>query len=105
MTIGLSLSPLEFPKEFAAALPGSQKVRGLEELTIGPGEQTPDDQVLMDLAKTQLNAWLKTYPEFDAVYLSMPEFPEWSRHATKSWKSLSERIPSATRPTLESVQE
>ena len=106
MTAGLSASPLEFTKEFAQVLPHAQVVKGPEELTIGPGAgQTADDPVLLELATTQLRAWLQTYPEIDAVYLSMPEFPDWDAQAESSWETLSERVGSEKIPSLGQLTE
>ena len=92
MTVGLSTSVLEFPKEFAGALPGSAKVHQLKSLTIGPGPQhKPDDPILGQLIATRIRAFLKTYPGLDALYVSVPEFPEWNAHATTAWSELNER--------------
>ncbi len=92
MSTGLAISPLEFTREFAAVLPGSKVLTGLEKLTIGPGAaQRTSDAVLMDLVKTQIRAYLKTYPDVDAMYLSLPEFPEWGEHAEEAWKELDAR--------------
>lgn len=92
MSTALSLSPLEFPREFAAALPGAKRLTGLEQLTIGPGaKQGIDDPVLMGLVKAQLRAYLTTYPDLDVVYLSLPEFPEWGEHADAAWKAIDSR--------------
>jgi len=92
MTVGLSTSVLEFPKEFADALPGSAKVHQLKSLTIGPGpKHKPDDPILGQLIATRIRAFLKTYPGLDALYVSVPEFPEWNAHAATAWSELNER--------------
>lgn len=92
MTAGIGISPTEFPKEFAAAMPGARPSRELEPLSIGPGAaQSPGDPLLLDLARTQIRAYLKTYPEIDALYLTLPEFPEWVDQAEAAWKRIDQR--------------
>ncbi len=92
MSAGLSISPLEFPKEFAAVLPKAKVIHGLEKLTIGPGPlQPPDDPLLKELVTTQIRAYLDTYPTIDALYLSLPEFPDWIEHHAKAWQRLDDR--------------
>lgn len=89
MKVGISISPLEFPKEFAAALPEAPKPHGLKKLVIGPGpKQTPDDPLFQDLVKAKIRAYLKTYPQIDHIYFTMPEFPDWVAHAETSWNHL-----------------
>src|SRR5579863_5823598 len=67
MSTALAFSPLEFPREFAPALQGAKTLIGLEPLTIGPGgTQATDDPTLLALFKTQIRAYLTTYPEIDA---------------------------------------
>jgi hypothetical protein len=106
MSAGLSVSPLEFPREFADVLPGAQTIPAPEALTISPGaSQLPDDPTLIRLAKTQLRAYLKTYPELDAIYLSLSEFPEWGSHAEASWGRLSARFTDGSFPSLETLTE
>lgn len=93
MHVGISISPLEFPKEFAAALPEAPKPHGLNQLVIGPGpKQTPDDPIFTELVKTKIRAYLKTYPQIDHIYFTMPEFPDWVTHAEKSWERLNETL-------------
>jgi len=92
MSTALSFSPLEFPREFAAALPGSKNLKGVEDLTIGPGaSHRTDDARLTALVKAQIRGYLTTYPEIDILYLSLPEFPEWAEQAELAWKELDER--------------
>lgn len=92
MTAGISMSPLEFPREFAAALPGAEPARGLHNLTIRPGAKNGlDDPALRNLARAQIEAYLKTYPDLDALYLTLPEFPEWTAHVDGAWKRLQAR--------------
>jgi len=92
MTAGLSISPLEFPREFSAALPGSTAAQGLHNLTIRPGaENRPDDPRLRELAQTQIDAYLKTYPALDTLYLTLPEFPDWTSHVDDAWTQLKAR--------------
>ena len=87
MSVGVSISPLAFPKEFQPALPGSKIARALNGLTITPtGEQGPTDETLLKLTSTKIRAWLKTYPELDTLYLTLPEFPEWGQHAETALK-------------------
>lgn len=92
MTAALGLSPLEFPREFAPTLPGAKTLHSLEQLVVGPGrQQPPDDPRLRALVTTQLRAYLNTYPQLDAVYLSLPEFPEWVEHHDQAWQRLDQR--------------
>jgi len=92
MTVALSFSPLEFPREFAAVLPEAKVIHQLEGLTIGPGaKQPPDDKLLAALATAQLRAFIETYPTLDALYLTLPEFPEWEEHTETAWKRLDAR--------------
>lgn len=89
MTVGLSISPLEFPKEFQSALPGSRIGKGINNLTIVPGSmQGPHDATLKKLVATKIRAYLETYPDLDTLYLTLPEFPEWEQHAEAALKLL-----------------
>jgi hypothetical protein len=104
MSAALALSPLEFPREFAAALHGSKTMTGLEALMIGPGAaQLTDDANLMGLVKAQIRAYLTTYPDVDAVYLTLPEFPEWGEHAEEAWKALDARTGVSKTTSLEKL--
>jgi hypothetical protein len=92
MSVGIAISPLEFPREFAAALPEAKVLHGLGSLTIGPGpRQPPDDPLIRDLVKTKIRAYLDTYPEIDALYLTLPEFPDWVEHYEQAWNRLDAR--------------
>ncbi len=93
MRVGLSISPLEFPKEFAAVLPDAPEPHGLNKLVIGPGpEQTPQDQQLLELVRTKIRAYIEAYPDIDDIYLTMPEFPAWVAHAEQSWDQLDAKV-------------
>lgn len=104
MGTAIAISPLEFPREFAAALPGSKPLHGLENLTIGPGAQhKTNDAALMGLVKAQIRAYLTTYPEIDSIYLTLPEFPEWSEQADEAWKAIDARTGISKATTLEKL--
>ncbi|MBC8354026.1 MAG: hypothetical protein H8E66_18685 [Planctomycetes bacterium] len=103
MSVGISISPLEFPREFIKAVPGLENARGLKDLTVAPGAKLrPDDPVIKELVATKLRAYVETYPKVDRIYLTLPEFPEWEQHAAASWKQLSNRIGDGA-ATLESL--
>ncbi len=104
MTTGIAISPLEFPKEFAAVLPDAKVLHSLESLVIGPGpKQPPDDPTLRELVKAQIRAYLTTYPQIDVLYLSLPEFPDWVEHHEAAWKRLDARTGVGKRATLEQL--
>lgn len=106
MSAGIAISPLEFPKEFAAALPDAKVLYTLEKLVIGPGKrQPPDDPAIRELAAAQIRAFLKTYPTLDALYLTLPEFPEWIEHYEAAWKRLDERTGIAKIVSLDKLTE
>lgn len=89
MSTAIAISPLEFSREFAEVLPEAKTIYGLENLTVGPGpRQPPDDSLLAELVKTQLRAYSETYPTLDALYLSLPEFPDWVEHHQAAWQRL-----------------
>ncbi len=91
MSTGLSISPLEFPLEFEKSLDGFRQARGLNNLTIMPGAtQRFDNEALGNLVATKIRAYLETYPSVDAIYLTLPEFPEWQEHAEIAWQALAE---------------
>ncbi|MBL8849247.1 MAG: hypothetical protein JNG89_06165 [Planctomycetaceae bacterium] len=93
MTAGICISPLEFPREFQAVLPGSRVAKSVQDLTVIPGaEQGPQDETLLRLVETQLGALRDTYPEIDSLYLTMPEFPEWDQHADTAWDLFAPRL-------------
>jgi len=92
MSAAFSLSPLDFPKEFAEVLPGAKVTPQPEALSVGPGpRQPPDDPTLKALVRTQLRAFIDTYPKIDALYLSLPEFPDWVEYHEKAWQRLDAR--------------
>ena len=97
MQVGISISPLEFPREFTQALPGLEPSRGLNNLFAAPGPNLkPDDPRLQELVTTKMRAYVETYPNLDSLYLTLPEFPEWGQHVDSAWRSLAARIgPSA----------
>ncbi|MFP6676671.1 MAG: hypothetical protein VB878_16425 [Pirellulaceae bacterium] len=89
MSVGIGISPLEFPREFQRVLPESRVGRGLNSLTIIPtAEQGPRDATLRKLVATKIRAYIKTYPDLDSIYLTIPEFPEWGQHAHAAWNIL-----------------
>ena len=89
MSAAFALSPLEFPKEFSAVLPKAKVIHQLESLTVGPGpQQPPDDPTIKGLVRAQLRAFIDTYPKVDALYLTLPEFPDWVEHHEKAWQKL-----------------
>ena len=92
MTVGVSISPLEFPLEFQTVLPGSKPARQLNNLAITPDvAQGPTDETLKKLVATKIRAYLKMYPTLDELYLRLPEFPEWDQHAEESLALLKKR--------------
>ncbi|MEZ6051982.1 MAG: hypothetical protein R3C02_11425 [Planctomycetaceae bacterium] len=97
MSVGISISPLEFPREFQSALPGSRVGRSLNQLTIVPAaDQGPTDEKLLQLVRAKVAAYVKTYPNIDRLYLTLPEFPEWDQHAEEAIAILNARLPSGT---------
>jgi hypothetical protein len=89
METGLSIQPFEWPKEFAAVLPGAQPVTQLGSLTIGPGQdQNPDDPLLREMVATVFRAYVDTYPEADYVHVGMPEHRGWTAQAKQAYDLL-----------------
>jgi hypothetical protein len=78
MEAALLVRPLEFPREFAAALPGSKVLDVSGQLAIGPGDpQSATDATLRQLAVAQLTAYAETYPKLDAIYLDIAGSESW----------------------------
>lgn len=87
MSVGISISPLEFPREFAKAVPGLTKSRGLNDLTVAPGKDLGiDNKQLRELVTTKIKAYIETYPGLDTLYLTLPEFPEWDAQVDEAWR-------------------
>ena len=104
MEVGISLFPLEFPREFSKALPGSRIAHQLKKLTMSPGTgQRPDDPLLRELVTTKIRAYLETYPDVDRIYFVMSEFPHWDKYAEEAWAQLTSKndLGNLTLPKLE----
>lgn len=101
MSVGLCVSPLEFPPEFAPLLPGSEPC-GIEKQTVGPGpRQDTHDERLAQLATAQARAFVRAYPEVDAIYLTPPRVALWPGHAEPAFDRMQQQIAEAERFTLE----
>ena len=104
MEVGISISPLELPKEFQKVLPKARVSHSVNDLTIQPGRHGPDDSKLQQLVTAKIRAYLDTYPTVDVLYLTLPEFPDWTEHAGVAWKALHQQS-GRTLPALESLIE
>ena len=88
MSAAIAISPLEFSFEFDKVLPDAVP-RGFESLVVGPGHgQSPDDRVLLDLAKKKIRAYLTTYADIDTIYLTLPASSAWTGHHEHAWDML-----------------
>ena len=89
MTVGLSLSPLEFPREFQSILDSSVSSSHSNRLLIAPGpKQRFEDHVLDNLVKAKIHAYLRTYPGLDEICFRLPASTEWGAQAPLAWKAL-----------------
>ena len=88
----ISISPTEYPPEFAPLLSSWQKVEQLGELYIVPGaDMAVEDPGLNQLAGAILKAVANTYPEVDFIALGTPEFRQWLQHYERAWHTLDQR--------------
>ena len=98
----MSLSLLEYPREFMPVIPGAHVARQLAEKTCVPGsDQAPDDPLLVDLARTKISAHLHTYPGVERLFLGFPEHREWLDRAEDAWRSLDDKYAISEVLTLE----
>ena len=89
MTVGLSISPLEFPREFQSILTHAISVNHSNRLLIAPGpEQRFEDQALINLAKAKIHAYLQTYPGLDEICFRLPGSTKWGAQASLVWKAV-----------------
>jgi len=103
MSVGISISPLEFPREFKKALPELEDSRGLYNLNAVPGAKlSPDDRGLQELVATKVRAYIETYPDIDQLYLVPRQFPAWRQHVDSAWRQLSRQIGAGAK-SLESL--
>jgi len=103
MTVGLCISPLEFPPEFAPLLPGAEPC-GPEKQTVGPGPtQVPHDKRLAQLAAAQAQAYMRTYPQVDAIYPSAPRVALWSGRTQQAFDQIQRQIAEPERSTWEEL--
>jgi len=92
METGLSIAPVEWPKEFMRVLPGSEPVRQLGGLTAGPGsKQSMDDPLLREMVATIVRAYIETYPDIDYLHIGTPEHRGWTGQAEEAYRRLASR--------------
>ncbi len=104
METGLSIQPLEWPKEFVEVLPGSEPVRQLGGLTAGPGSrQSMDDPLLGEMVATIVRAYVETYPGIDYLHVGTPEHRSWTGQAESAYDRLDARYKLADLGTYEQL--
>ena len=104
METGLSIAPLEWPKEFMKVLPGSEPVHQLGSLTAGPGaKQSMDDPLLRDMVATIVRAYIETYPDIDYLHIGTPEHRGWTGQAENAYKRLASRYKLADLGTYDKL--
>ncbi|MFV1967680.1 MAG: hypothetical protein ACC628_19800, partial [Pirellulaceae bacterium] len=104
METGLSIAPLEWPKEFMKVLPGSEPVLQLGSLTAGPGSnQSMDDPRLREMVATIVRAYIETYPGTDYIHIGTPEHRGWTGQAEEAYKRLASRYQRADFGTYEEL--
>ena len=92
MQVAMTATLTEYPPEFAALLPGAQKVHQLGEMGIVPGPETgPDHPAVTTLATAVLQTTANTYPAVDIISLGMPEFRQWTEQYEAAWQELDAR--------------
>ena len=88
MSTAIAFSPLEFPTEFGTLLPHAFP-QGIESLVLGPGRgQSPNDPVLLALAREKIRAYQRAYPDVDRFYLKLPASAAWTGHHEQAWEML-----------------
>jgi hypothetical protein len=104
MATGLSIAPVEWPKEFMKVLPGSEPVHQLAGLTAGPGsKQSMDDSLLREMVATIVRAYIETYPDIDYIHIGTPEHRGWTGQAEEAYKRLAARHELADLGTYEEL--
>jgi hypothetical protein len=105
METGLSIAPVEWPREFMKVLPGSERVNQLGGLTAGPGsKQSMDDPLLREMVATIVRAYIDTYPDIDYLHIGTPEHRGWTGQAEEAYKRLAARYKLADLGTYEELR-
>src|SRR5262249_54519008 len=100
----INLAPLEFTPEFAPALNSWQPIHQLGKLSIVPGDHTAiDDPKLRGLVSTILKTAVNTYPEAEAISVTMPEHRQWVNEYENAWKSFDARYGVSKEASVESI--
>lgn len=93
MSIGLELAPFEFPKDFERTIPGLIAAPGTNGLAVQPGPTLKmNDAALKELVTTQLRAYVKTYPDIDSIYFTLPKSGSGEEAIQSIWESLSKQL-------------
>jgi hypothetical protein len=98
-------SVTDFPREFAAIVPGAQTVNQLGQLTVGPGPGVrPDNADLLKLSGTVIRTIIDTYPEADSYGFPVgTEWRSWTDLYAWAWRELDRRYGVGQAASLEAV--
>lgn len=104
MTTGIAFSPLDFPDGFKGLLTEAKPEAGAKPRVTPPRTAIKfNDPLLVDLAKAQVQAYLKTYADVDALCLTLPETIIWSSQAEDAWKDLDSKMGLSKFTSLKSL--
>lgn len=92
MSVGLELSPIEFPREFEPVIPGLVAVPGTNDLAVHPGPSLKNNADLKQLFAAQLRGYVETYPDIDTLHFTRCEAGPWAELATDTWQELSKQL-------------
>ncbi|QDU82230.1 hypothetical protein Pla110_39850 [Polystyrenella longa] len=104
MTVGVSLDPLAFTPEFKQVLPSSFVRTDHHNLHLGANNPYSGPK-FEQLAKTQIEAWLDTYPELDEMSISLFQGSATDEEVEEGFAQLQSYSSKLKESTLEDVLE
>ena len=100
----MSATLLEYPPEFATALPDTLPIHQLAALNVVPGPQVDvNNETMAELATTVVQTTINTYPEIDRLQINNVEFRQWTSSYKACWQTLDQKYKLSSVRKLEDI--
>ncbi|MCL6505187.1 MAG: hypothetical protein K6T86_21135 [Pirellulales bacterium] len=106
MSCAVLFAPLEVPQDFSSLLPESASPAGAEGLSLIPHPtRAKEIEPWSAAVSAQWQAYLQTYPDLEALYLSLPQEPVWTEGAPDAWQELTGRTRDELQQLIDTLPE